>query len=148
MSDVSASVLFCDDVRQELGGKMSVMGLYRGYIGIADDVPYLPKLVVLVMLDYARDLQGAATSIRLTDQSTVLAAVEFELGAAPPLAQGAAALGAPDRVYANIPVELVGFQAKHGSQLVVQLAVADFQFTSDPLFVVRQSPDDLASAAG
>ena len=42
---LTAFTLFCDDLRQEAGGKLSAMGIYQGVMAIPADAVWLPKLV-------------------------------------------------------------------------------------------------------
>ncbi len=53
---MTAFTLFCDDVRQEVGGKLSAMGIYQGFMGISADEVLLPKLVAWTV--FQRSLQG------------------------------------------------------------------------------------------
>jgi hypothetical protein len=51
--------LFCDDLRAEVGGKVSVMGLYQSDFIFSGSLPYIsPKLVILIMY---YELADAAT---------------------------------------------------------------------------------------
>lgn len=146
MPDITASVLFCDDVRHELGAKASVMGIYRHFMGIEVGAPAVHKLVVLVLLDYARDQQGAQASIVISDEDKAVATIEFALGAAQPQPPEAAALGVPDRVCANVPIELLGYPAPHGAKLAVQVRVGDFVHDSAPLYIVRSAAPGATAA--
>ena len=44
-----ASILLCDDVRQELGGKVSLMGLFRE-VGLAETPAVLPRFFAVLFL--------------------------------------------------------------------------------------------------
>lgn len=65
MSDHHATVIFCDDFRQELGGKFSLMGLYAGYLAIPVEATRLPKFVAVVLADLGRDTPTPQVSIEL-----------------------------------------------------------------------------------
>ncbi len=45
--NISGSAIFCDDIRQELGGKYSLMGCYTGSIVFSDALPTVcPKFCI------------------------------------------------------------------------------------------------------
>lgn len=136
MPDIRASVLFCDDVRHEINGLVSVLGLYRGFLGMVGDGAVLPKLVALLLLEYSRDCAGTTVDIRLSDRDLSIAEAKFELPATPQI-EAAALAGVPDRLFANVPIELVGIAPPVGAQLVVAVTAPEFRFVCDPLYVIR-----------
>lgn len=47
-------VVFCDDIRQELGNKLSLMGVYSDVVNVVQELDMLPKLCIFARLE----LQG------------------------------------------------------------------------------------------
>lgn len=60
------AILFCDDVREEGGGKVSLMGLFGPDVAIPEIPAVLPRLCVIFMADVIGDepftLSGTMTS--------------------------------------------------------------------------------------
>ena len=56
--------IFCDDIRQEIGGKISLIGVYAGGIFVLGDPPYtIPKFCMLV--EYMEGLNANSPPISL-----------------------------------------------------------------------------------
>lgn len=150
MSDnISASVMFCDDVRFEVGGKITIVGVYRGILGLDISVMSIPKLVALVILKYPKNLVGLGVSIRVMDRGKSLLQAKISLATSlpmrPELLSGGVAL---DCVYANVPVEIHSFAPEDGARLCVEIDTEDFHFQSEELLVVRPRTSDLFASAG
>jgi hypothetical protein len=65
-----ASCIFCDDIRLEVGNKLSLMGVLGGDLSVDADFPVLlPKfgIMVLVISDIADPIQHLVTTIILPD---------------------------------------------------------------------------------
>ena len=78
--------MFCDDVRFELGNKMSLMGMYQADIIIGAHPPtVLPKLVIAiwVLSDIDDPIQKMTTIVLGPPNQTEINRAEIE-GAAPP----------------------------------------------------------------
>lgn len=54
-----AHVTYCDDVRQEVGGKTTFVGIYNGVLGSAEFPCLLPKLCMIVQLATPREREFA-----------------------------------------------------------------------------------------
>lgn len=72
--------LFCDDVRAEVGGKLSFMGLYQTEMLFPDNLrlpTLLPKLVVVIMYYEIRDSIPEELTFKITygDEGVILAEV-------------------------------------------------------------------------
>ena len=81
-----AHCVFCDDVRFELGNKMSLMGMYQADIIIGANPPtVLPKLVIAiwVLSDIDDPIQKMTTIVLAPPNQTEFIRAEIE-GAAPP----------------------------------------------------------------
>ena len=141
-NDFVVTVIFCDDVRFEIGGKITLVGIYRGVMGIAPQVAMLPKVVAMVMLSGPRSDVGTKFNIRLKDRDTILisAIVEFDQSLQSVGDHPLDGLDA-DIAYANIPIELLGFVPHGGERLVVEIDAGAFSFRSDVLAVVRPDRD-------
>lgn len=48
-------VVYCDDIRQEVGEKTSLIGLYNGQLGVPDFPCSLPKLCIIVSVSTPKD---------------------------------------------------------------------------------------------
>ena len=73
MDRVSRSVasLFCDDIRPEVGNKLSLMGVYLGGMFVPDFPVVLPKLCVMVTIITPLDQPFKSLGIRLMNNVTV-----------------------------------------------------------------------------
>jgi hypothetical protein len=107
-------VLFCDDVRQEIGGKFSAMGLYQSEYLFQGAFPYVvPKFAMLVMY-YER--KGAVTSdiefrVHVPGDDPAKPSLVFPLARKdlPQLPAGAAPADDPDSepiIHARLPIML------------------------------------------
>ena len=136
---LSAQVLFCGSFRQELGGKVSIVGLYRGFIGFNSPDGGLPQLVALTLLTFGDAWAGKTARVRLTDQNKVLASMDATLKLAEnrPI-EALEAVGARAHVnYVNLPIYIVPFSPPRGSRIRVEVDVESFHFVSDELAVLH-----------
>lgn len=72
--------LFCDDVRAEVGGKLSIMGLYQTEMLFPESMrlpTFLPKLVVVIMYYEIRESIQEELTFKITygDEGAVLTEV-------------------------------------------------------------------------
>jgi hypothetical protein len=135
MSEPIATVVFCDDVRHEVNGKVSIIGLYRGYLGLANVVPSLPKLVVFVMIDLPLSFEGQKVKVRVCDRNEDLVAGEAE-ARADNLPSRPAPEGVDDCIRMSIPIEMIGFVPVNGMRIWVEVECGDFSFRSQSLAIV------------
>lgn len=65
MSDLTVDVKFCDDVRREADGRVSVMGVFEGLRILPSDVHTLPKVTIfaLVSAEPEFDLSGISITV-------------------------------------------------------------------------------------
>lgn len=84
------SVIFCDDIRQEIGGKRSIMGMYDAEMSFTDNPPYiLPTFCALITWKW--DMTVPPSSIKFAlfkDVEAVteeLFSAEVELPEPPPI---------------------------------------------------------------
>jgi hypothetical protein len=70
---------FCDDVRQEIGGKFSLIGCYSGAIQVHPMPSVLPKLCVLVKVYTPIERPFEKLVIRLLRDEVLLAELPFAI---------------------------------------------------------------------
>jgi len=64
--DYFGYTLFCDDVRQELGGKASFIGCYRGIMFVHDPFPaVIPKFVVAINFFQRKEVIRDSVRVRI-----------------------------------------------------------------------------------
>jgi len=122
-----ATTLFCDDLRQELGGKLSAIGIYQGAMVLPGQELLLPKLVAWTAIDLPRAWPGGHVEVRLFDRDQLLAEAEFDVGEI--TSQG-------EHAVMNVPLTSVPFAAKVGMVLHVTLSAPGINHRSTELRVV------------
>jgi hypothetical protein len=138
MFKVHASALFCDDVRQEIGGKMTVVGVYGNVLGlIGEAAPVIPKFVCLLMLSYAQQEAPARGRVKVLDGDKALLDVPLPL-TIPPRPGPAARPG--DLVNLNVPMEFIGFPVRDGMVLRIRFECEGFNWESQTLELRTQPP--------
>ena len=119
-----AIVIFCDDIRQEVGNKQSLMGIYEQELvfSVPDEGAHLTQICALVRLEWPRgraSTEGAFVKASLPDGK-----VDVSL----PLAGFAEfAAAQPDRKadIARLTFKLVNFPCLDGVALSVHLHIDD-----------------------
>jgi len=120
--DATVSIVFCDDFRLELGGKCSIMGVYRGFMSVPDVYPALPKFVVLSQVCSAAEHEGAPCSVTLNYEGRTVSRATFNLGS-PDRSPPSIAAGMDRKIFASVPIEIVGFQVKGHSVMEAEFAM-------------------------
>lgn len=135
-TEISAIVHFCDDVRNEVGGKLSLMGLYRHFIAIPTAQVTFPKLVAVAFVDIPYPPPFPEMEVWLTDMGvSVFPKIKVPLNNLP-----AGQIPAiRDICSFAVPVELVAYELKVGTELRMHLSAQDFSFSSQPLRIVPMS---------
>ena len=140
MSDHGAAVkaftLFCDDVRQEQGGKLSAMGIYQGVMAIPADEVLLPKLVAWLMLVQPYSEMADKARVQLWDGEQLLSDAEITFANPPWDAQGAAVPNM-GQTTVNIPFEMVPFKARAGMALRLVYTTDNYNYESDALHIIK-----------
>jgi len=135
-------VLFCDGVRREEGGKMSIMGVYAQVLAFKEPTIVMPQFCVMFLVDLPEALDTPTLKLSLLDRGQPLIAAEVMLkrSAAWPTAL-------THRQSAMLPLETMGFAASDGMVLQAR-AVIDgvLDYTSDPLMVMSL-PNEPGTAA-
>ena len=133
-----AYTLFCDDLRQEAGGKLSAMGIYQGLMSIPVDVVLLPKLVAWTVLKLPVSNLDSQASVLLMDKERGLSSATLDFAQAGQLDADQAGAGLAYGVTTlNIPFELAPFQAQDGMEIRVVFESPDFHYESDVLHIVK-----------
>ncbi|WP_118182103.1 DUF6941 family protein [Paraburkholderia phosphatilytica] len=68
-----AHTLFCDDIRMEVGGKSSLMGLYHGELLVPQNPTVLPKLCVVVTVVTGSDNPFKTLSMTIASKDRLFA---------------------------------------------------------------------------
>jgi hypothetical protein len=134
---MTAFTLFCDDVRQEIGGKLSAMGVYQGFMGIVADEVLLPKLVAWTAFQMPYLWAGSQARIQLWDRDRLLSEAELSFDAPADQPADEEKLNLAHSTI-NIPVEMVPFKAQVGMELRIVFTAPDFTYESDILRIIRQ----------
>jgi hypothetical protein len=133
-----AFTLFCDDLRQEAGGKLSAMGIYQGLMTIPVDAVLLPKLVAWTVLKFPVSNLDSQASVLLMDEERVLSSATLDFAHAGQLdADQAAADLARTVTTLNVPFVLAPFQAQAGMEIRVVFESPNFHYESDVLQIVK-----------
>lgn len=68
-------VLYCDDIRQEIGNKLSYMGTYEGIMLVPAFPVTIPKLAIAIRVSTACDRPFKSLTVRVLREDAVLAEV-------------------------------------------------------------------------
>jgi hypothetical protein len=132
---ISCWSCFCDDVRVEEGGKISIMGLYSSLLGSKGPAgSVLAKLCALLRVAYSPDRAGTGLSVSVLLNDRPLADLHLEL---PPLASTDDRLppGAPAG-FLHVPMEFVPFTPRDADVLRLRVVHVEGEYHGEPLLVV------------
>lgn len=76
-ADRFVHAIFCDDIRQEMGNKVSFMGCYQGELFVPFVPLMLPKLCVQVTISTTLERPLKALTVRLDQGANQLATIEI-----------------------------------------------------------------------
>jgi hypothetical protein len=135
MTVLGAQFTFCDDVRMEIGGKMSIMGVYKDFIAIHGERAIAPKLVTLFSVDYDESQVGTEARLQLMERDRELISVTLSL---PPRQPSGLVLPEPvaNILHLVVPAEFAGLQLEAGMVLRASVVADDQRFDSESLYVV------------
>ena len=71
-------VIFCDDIRHEVGNKVSYMGVYNGQLFVPQFPTFLPKLVVVTSVVTSVDEPFEQLTVRLFKDDNVLMEIKLD----------------------------------------------------------------------
>ncbi|MGC2962940.1 DUF6941 family protein [Paraburkholderia graminis] len=69
-------VLYCDDIRQEIGGKITFVGVYNAFLGVEEAPVVLPKLSIHVSFVVPADQTVEGLKFRLIRDDAEVAAFD------------------------------------------------------------------------
>lgn len=124
-----ATTLFCEDLRQEMGGKLSAMGIYQGVMALPADELLLPKLVAWTAIELPKVWPGGRIQVRLLDRDQLLTEAQFDVSDLPP--EG-------EHMVMNVPLTAMPFAARVGMVLHVTISAPGLNHRSGDLRIVAQ----------
>ena len=129
-----AHVVFCDGLRREEGGKVSLMGVYSQVLGFREPSVLMPQFCAAFLLDLPGALAKPITiRLSLVDRGKPLCNAEVVLDHFP--------VAQTSRISTVLPLEVIGFVASDGMSLQGQVAIDGvLDYISDPLLVISM-PD-------
>lgn len=75
-----AHATYCDDIRQELGGKLTLVGVYGGSLLVPSFPVILPKLCLVLQIVTSADSPLKELKIRVRKDESIIAEGELEVG--------------------------------------------------------------------
>src|SRR5690606_11754643 len=83
--DISGHVIFCDDIRREVNGQSSYMGVYSGPVRMERDEETLPLFCVVVYLSFPSALTGKIPVVWIEKTTSENNTIELAKGDLPPI---------------------------------------------------------------
>jgi hypothetical protein len=128
----SGHVTFCDDIRNEVSGKMTLVGVYQGQLMVNGDLPaIIPQICALITLRIASPSKPLRPIIKIfrSDQGEPLFSFEPEIPASPNEHSIAPMSDAdPDRInflQIGITAQIQGFAISEPCALKVRAFIGD-----------------------
>ena len=131
------TTIWCDDIRMELGGKQSFMGVYADVIFVPKFPITLPKLCVFLKIVFPKESSAGGVSVKITNKETVL--IDVEMNNLPRIEEQESEMV----VGSSITLNNVEFTEK--TELQVILTSADKQILSQPFQVLEPEPSEQQS---
>lgn len=134
------SSTFCDDLRQEVGGKYSLLGIYTGYLYVETFPISIPKFCIHVSYveSYGIEIPPLTLQIYLPGDegdkpsiSLALPAGHEKNVARPPESH----FGEDPKVVLNLPIQLAPFLLKQSGQIKVRMKRGDDTVRMGMLYV-------------
>lgn len=76
--DRFVTAIYCDDIREEVGGKRSFMGVYAGGLTVQNAPVVLPRLCVIVILNTPMNRPFTKCVIRILRDDETMAEMQLE----------------------------------------------------------------------
>lgn len=137
-----AYTIFCDDLRQEAGNKVSYMGVYQGVMFIPALPAMLPKLCAAVTVRFPRERAPGSLVFKLLLQDNVIA--ERSLDPALLLSKQTTEQGA-NAISATALFQIVPFSIEEPASLKSQVYFDEHELKAGTLGI--RSPQKTASAS-
>lgn len=80
MGDIFVSTVYCDDVRQEIGGKYSIMGIYNSDLIVTSFPSTLTKLCVQVTIRFPIQTNAKNLVVKVMNANETLAEIPLPEG--------------------------------------------------------------------
>lgn len=133
--------VYCEDLRQELNGAVTLVGVVRGWLGALNTDP-LPRLGAVCMVDIAdADLaqdRRLVARLLVDDQVAIELQVDLHDSSAPPLVAQA---GVPAVARANLPLFLIPVIPRHRMRLCAEALYAGRLYRAEELIMVVGPPE-------
>lgn len=150
-SDIWGFSLFCDDLRSEYGGKVSIMGLYNSDLIFQSTLPFtVPKLTILVMVYLAAGQPAESMTINVflpgdaQDTPSITFAIPAHNLPAIPLPPGPAL--EPDQqslAHYRFPITLQPFVVNKEGYIKVRIVRAGMTFNFGSLRIRKPTVQEL-----
>lgn len=80
MEDVTVSATYCDDIRNEVGGKISYMGVYNSDLLLSEFPAQLAKLCIQVLIQFPIETTASNITVKVTKNGESLAEIPLPEG--------------------------------------------------------------------
>jgi hypothetical protein len=112
------SVLFCDDIRHEVGGKVSLMGIYGSHLLVPSMPLHLPKLAIHFNIELPIELKPDSIKINILIDGKQHTSMELAgIGYKDDLAEDVSC----HRILGGTDINNIEFTAKSRVEAVVEL---------------------------
>lgn len=122
------AAVFCDDIRVEIGGKFTLVGVYGTAMLVAGEPPYqIPKFGIYVTYFEAVHGDGSPLTIEIyvPGEAANKPTHSFDLPSPPEEMEPALAFGEEQQIGAQIPIVLAPFQMPAEGTLEVKMRRGD-----------------------
>jgi len=140
-STIRGYTLFCDDIRQEIGGKLSIMGLYQTHLHISPGLPaVLPKFSMYIQFRLFPEESKEDFSLKVffeTSEDVLL----LEQTVPYPEEVAAEPMFEPDSFHlANLIINLAPFEIKEAGRLKVRMYQSGLEYKLGSLVIDVATP--------
>lgn len=80
MNDIFVTAIYCDDIRQEIGGKQSLMGIYNADLIVGEFPTTLAKLCVQVTVRFPFGRSAENLTVKMLMDETELTKIDLPQG--------------------------------------------------------------------
>lgn len=128
---------FCDDFRQEVGNKVSYMGVYQGVMLVREFPLKLSKLCAAATVRFQRNQAPPGVVFRLFNREAVIATRLLDLGS---LSNKQTNELDMDTVFATVLFQLAPFSLEEPTLLTSRVSFNDHELNAGEL-VIRSQPN-------
>jgi len=138
MEQIFAVAIYCDDIRQEIGGKHSFMGVYNADLVVLELPTSLLKFCIHVRVQFPVDTIAERLRIKVFDNETVIAEVSIPDGtiqeARASIMSAAATADSNSLAFATM-IQFTSMQLKEPTSIRVWAIVDDIEIKANGLRV-------------